>query len=212
MEFWNGSFVQGFINAFALVIGPGPQTSTVLTTGATARLRTALAVAVIAALCDTVLVFVGCLFGTAIKILLDRIPTEYQWHARLPFYLLIVVLLVHLAIENLRGEIRAMPEPVRKNFESIYWRIVVLTFCNPMSISESVMFLGGKQMELSWSNKLAFSFGAALASWVWHPTLAMIGRVSQGSNRDRWNLLRRYLAFVLLIAMAAKIVLRDVWQ
>jgi L-lysine exporter family protein LysE/ArgO len=180
------AFAHGFLLALALILPLGPQNTFVLAQGATgARLRDALAVAAVAALCDTALIGASVagvslvvLALPGLRVALDVLGVAFLGYAGLG------------AWRTRQGGGGAGGRPAWPLGRRLRYSVSV-SFLNPHAILDTVVVLGGgAALYTTADGRWAYATAAALVSWLWFLALSLVGRAlgraAGGAAGGRW--------------------------
>jgi len=162
------SFLSGLVLGLAMILPIGPQNVFVLTQGLEGRLGRGLLAALVAGLCDTLLILAG---AAGLSALFTAVP----W-LRLVLLLTGVAFLLGLGLAWLRAP--AAPEPVAPaggSTLSLLATGVAVSWGNPHAILDTVAVLGSAVAAQLPAARVPFAAGAISASWLFFLTLALAG-------------------------------------
>ena len=196
--------LTGLFSGLALIVAIGAQNAYVLRTGLSARRRVVLAVCLVCALSDAVLICAGV---GGIGVLTHVAPWVLTLLrvAALGFLLVYGVLSVRRALHE-DGGLQAQ-EAAAPGLGAALATVLAFTWLNPHVYLDTVLFLGSlgnSHGELRWF----FALGAILASWIWFFALGFGARGLRPlfAKAWTWRVLDAAIALIMFV-LAIKLVL-----
>ena len=189
------AFLTGFILGFSLILAIGAQNSFVLRQGLIGR--HVFIVALFCSLSDALLISIGV---AGISIFLNNyIDLVSDW-----LFGISAIWLAGYGLLRLRDAVKGKSALITENSSvngliSTLSFLSVLTFANPHVYLDTVVLIGSVSQQFSGNIKLAYVFGASLASFVFFFSLAYGAKfLSPTMQRPiAWRLLDSFIAFVM---------------
>lgn len=170
MEFY---FFKGFLLSISLIMAIGAQNIFVIRTAIKSRLGWL--AAFVSSLCDAILIGVGV---SASAGLAKAFPISTHWLQFIAAGFLFSFAIVQLL--NARKTLRNQRQSVSLGKTNSALKTITLSLgfslLNPHAYLDTVLLIGGASISLVLEEKLYFSFGAILASFVWFFALAAMAR------------------------------------
>ncbi len=173
------AFIYGIILAFGLILPLGVQNIFIFNQGVIQdRWIRVLPVVITAAACDTLLILLAVLGVSAIVL-------TFSWIQ----IILVIVGVFFLAYMgwvtwNTMGAVTESPETIT------HWTIkrqvifaLTVSLLNPHAIIDTVGVIGTTSLTFQIEERILFTIGAILTSWLWFLMLSLIGRIVGVSDR-----------------------------
>ena len=202
------AFFTGFILGFSLILAIGAQNSFVLRQGLIGR--HVFAVALFCSISDAVLIIIGV--GWISIFLNHYINIASDWLFAVAAIWLVGYGLLRLK-DVVKGSSSLIAEShVNNGITSTLTLLVVLTFANPHVYLDTVVLIGSVSQNFSGNTQLAYTIGAALASFVFFFSLAygakFFSPIMQKSIA--WRILDSFIA-VVMFSLAIKMAYSGGW-
>jgi L-lysine exporter family protein LysE/ArgO len=187
----------------SLIVAIGPQNAYLLKYGLS-RTRFVFAIAAIYVVIDVLLITLGAIgVGTVIA--------QYPL-LKLGFACIAIIFFVAFGIASIRKGLRAgRVETPKVPGAAAYSTAILLSVANPGVLFDTIVIIGGLAGQYTHLiDRIAFSAGAAVASFLWFFALAGLAYFCGGYFTDRaWKAVDIIIG-ILMLVLAATIV-RDAW-
>lgn len=173
------AFIHGIILAFGLILPLGVQNIFILNQGVIQkRWHRVLPVVITAALCDTLLISLAVLGVSAIVL-------SFAW---LQWVIVIigVIFLGYMGVLTWNTKQSSSESNETTNKWSIRKQIIFamsVSLLNPHAIIDTIGVIGTSALTYSVDERMFFSFGTIITSWIWFLALSLIGRIIGISDR-----------------------------
>jgi L-lysine exporter family protein LysE/ArgO len=191
------AFLHGLILAFGLIIPLGPQNLFVFNEGMRSNsFVSSVPIIITVSLCDTALILLAVL-GTSGVIL--EIP-----QIKIPLILGGTLFLLYMAYSSFKRVIQiedaSEPKP-ELSAKNKFLYALGLSILNPHAIIDTIGVIGTSAASYESGNKIKFTIGCILLSWVWFITLTLLGNRLGNFSKVR-KLIDIFSGFVMLICAA----------
>ncbi|MFC4334729.1 LysE/ArgO family amino acid transporter [Salininema proteolyticum] len=162
------TYFTGLLLGFGLIIPIGAQNVFIFSQGLTAGMPRALWAVVAAGVCDTILIVLG---AVGAGVLISSVPGLRE--------ILLVGgagLLIYLGVSSLRAKVKDEEEaadPDVVSVRGVLFKTASVSLFNPHAILDTVVIIGATIAAQQMADRMAFTFGAVTASWVWFLVLAV---------------------------------------
>jgi L-lysine exporter family protein LysE/ArgO len=190
------AFLTGFFLGFSLILAIGAQNSFVLRQGLLGH--HVFIVALFCALSDALLIIIG-VFG--ISIFLNYIDLVSNW-----LFGISAIWLAGYGLLRLRDAFTGMSALIAENssakgLASTLSFLVVVTFANPHVYLDTVILIGSVSQQFSGEAKIAYVFGASVASFVFFFSLSYGAKLLEPimKRSSAWQILDCSIALLMFI-------------
>jgi L-lysine exporter family protein LysE/ArgO len=191
------AFMHGLILACGLIIPLGPQNLFVFNEGMRSKsFISSLPIIVTVSSCDTILILLAVL-GTSGVIL--EIP-----QIRIPLIIGGTLFLLYMAYGSFKRVIQkeqAIEPKPGLSAKNKFLYALGLSILNPHAIIDTIGVIGTSAASYEVSNKINFTIGCILLSWVWFISLTLLGKRLGNFSHVR-KFIDIFSAFVMLLCAA----------
>ncbi len=173
-------FVYGVILAFGLILPLGVQNIFIFNQGMIQKnwLRV-VPVVITAAICDTLLILAAVLGVSAIVL-------TFSW-LKVLIVLIGVIFLIYMTLLTWRTPSGSTNAQAINKHWSIGKQVVFavsVSLLNPHAIIDTIGVIGSASISFASAERIYFTLGTIITSWIWFVCLSLLGRVLRATDRE----------------------------